>query len=183
MKLIFLDVDGVLNNETHFKSEEYLAQSKVCNDYHKSGDKETAKSLYDKSMFCKRNIELLNKLIKDTGAKIVVSSSWRKGRTVDELDSLLESVGIEADVIDKTPTLHFAGLEDYAYSVPRGCEIKAWIETNKSILNSKVSKLRYVILDDDSDMLYWQRNKFIQTDPYSGLTRTDVFKAKQILNN
>ena len=40
----------------------------------------------------------------------------------------------------------------------------------------------YVILDDDSDMLYDQRNNFIQTHMYDGLSEDDVKKAIEILN-
>lgn len=39
----------------------------------------------------------------------------------------------------------------------------------------------YVILDDDSDMLYEQRNYFVQTTQ-EGLTEEDVSKAIKILN-
>lgn len=42
---------------------------------------------------------------------------------------------------------------------------------------------KYVILDDDSDMLYWQRNNFILIDRFVGLTMGNVFQAKKILNN
>ena len=167
MKIIFLDVDGVLNNQLWYRSQEF-----------RQGQ---SKEQYDLSQFDPRCVELLNSLIADTKAKIVVSSSWRIGRTVDELKDLFEKVGIVGDVIDKTPKLYFSA-DGYDRSVPRGCEIKAWLENNKSILGSKMSKVNYVILDDDSDMLYWQREHFVQTDPYMGITPTVIFKAKSILH-
>lgn len=136
---------------------------------------------YEISQFDPRCVELLNSLIEQTDAKIVVSSSWRLGRTVDELRELFSQVGIKGDIVDKTPYLRFSN-NDYHKSVPRGCEIKAWLENSKDILGSKMSKVNYVILDDDSDMLWWQREHFVQTDPYCGITSMTVFKARMILN-
>lgn len=167
MKIIFLDIDGVLNNEVWYKSERF-----------RHGQ---SKEEYDLSQFDPRCVELLNSLIADTQAKIVVSSSWRLGRTVDELKDLFQRVGILGEVIDKTPQLFFA-IKGYDKSVPRGCEIKAWLENNKSIIGSKMSKVNYVILDDDGDMLWWQREHFVQTDPYMGITKRIIFKAKMVLN-
>lgn len=78
--------------------------------------------------------------------------------------------------------MRFTGIEDYNYSVPRGCEIKTWMELNKDILGEKMTKAKYVILDDDSDMLYWHRNNYLWVDPYCGLTPNLVQKAKFILS-
>lgn len=173
-KFAFVDVDGVLNHEIWFTSDECKKVSKERID---KDDKNDYRRWFDP-----RCVELLNHLTDKTGAKIVVSSSWRGGRTVEELKKLFSDVGITGDVIDKTPKLNFKGLEGYNYSVPRGCEIKAWLETNKNILGDKLSKANYVILDDDSDMLLWQREKFLHVDSYCGLTYNVIDKAVQILN-
>ncbi len=172
MKIIFLDIDGVLNHELWYRSERQCDRVKDM----KAQDKDHRLSMIDPA-----KIELLNSLIKDTGAKVVISSTWRKGTPLDELENLFEQRGFEGEIIDVTPYLRFTGLEDYSYSVPRGCEIKAWLETNKGILNAKISRVKYVIFDDDSDMLYWQRNNFIWVDPYCGLTPNLTYKARHIL--
>lgn len=165
---VFVDVDGVLNNEIWYASEE-------CRKINQETE-------YFRRNFDPRCVDLLNSLTDKTGAKIVVSSSWRTGRTVEELQQLFSSVGITGKVIDKTPRLCF-GNEGYDKSVPRGCEIKAWLESNKGILSTKFSKAKYVILDDDSDMLLWQRDKFLQVDSYCGLTYNIIEKAVHILQS
>lgn len=177
MKIIFLDIDGVLNHELWYKSEECINLNAKINAI---ADEDDANKQYELAQFCPDSVELLNRLIEDTNAVIVVSSSWRKGRTVEQLQELFAEVGIKGEVIGKTPELTFAENE-YDYSVPRGCEIKAWLEGNKGILNNKISRAKYVILDDDSDMLYWQRTKYVQVDNYCGLTKNSIFKAKHIL--
>ena len=172
MKIIFLDIDGVLNNDLWFQNwQDYISLCKEKIDH------------AERQWFDPRCVAVLNDITDSTGAKIVVSSSWRIGRTVEGLKTLLEEIGVTGEVISKTPSLSFSGLKDYDYSVPRGNEIKAWLETNKEILSVKISKVKYVILDDDSDMLYWQRINFIHIDPYCGLTPLVGRKAKNLLNN
>lgn len=171
MKIIFLDIDGVLNHQIWF--ENWLVYKKEMGITERD----------ERRWFDPRCVALLNSLTDDTGAKIVVSSSWRLGKRVEDLKELLKSVGITGEVISKTPELEFTGLEEYSYSVPRGCEIKAWLETNKDILSMKMSKVKYIILDDDSDMLYWQRENYIMVDRYCGLTPEIIKRAKNKLNN
>lgn len=168
MKIIFLDIDGVLNHELWATERMYRNRVEDDSDYE-----------YYRNFFDPKSIAFLNLITEKTGAKIVVSSSWRRSRTVEELRELLKLMGVTGEVFSKTPHLHFEeqsftlknGEEVvYDYSVPRGCEIKAWMEMNKGVLGKKVSKVKYVILDDDSDMLFWQRENYFRVDPYCGLT-------------
>lgn len=170
MKIIFLDIDGVLNHELYYKENNQPA--------------DTNKIYRDKCAFDPEKIKLLNYLIKETDAKVVVSSSWRQGRTIDQLIDLFINAGFEGKIIDKTPKLFFNGLDGGQYqSVPRGNEIHVWLQENKGILGNGIGKYNtYVIFDDDTDMLYWQRNNYIQVDSYCGLTPNIIQKAKLILN-
>ncbi len=63
------------------------------------------------------------------------------------------------------------------FHIPRGVEIDNWINWNTGD-----EEFRYVILDDDSDMLLSQKDNFIQTDSLKGLSKDDVEKAIKILN-
>lgn len=174
MKIIFLDIDGVLNNEIHFilKSEE--------DRYERDG--------YPLCHLCSSNIKWLNYLIEKTEAKIVISSTWRKGKSVEEIAGYLVKKGFKypKNIIDKTPSL-FIGNEvksGSGYTIPRGCEIQCWIEYNKKLLNYEYESHfhKYIILDDDCDMLYHQRNNFFRCDNYVGLTRTIAAEAIYFLN-
>lgn len=175
MKLIFLDIDGVLNHGLYFEK-----QSKENINW----DAMTKEEWRIKRFFDPESIDILNEITDKTNAKIVISSSWRNSfEKVSEMISFFQKVGITGEVIDRTGTLRFTGIKDYDYSVPRGCEIKAWLEMNKGILNSKISKVKYVILDDDSDMLYWQRNNYFRIDPYCGLTENIAYRVINFLTN
>lgn len=155
MNVIFLDLDGVLNHEKFFLKRLKLKP-------------ETWHERY----FCSQSVEKLNKITDETGAKIVFSSSHRfRFKTLQELKDNFKLAGVKGELIGITPKLKY---ENNPYSVPRGCEIKAWIENNKGILGDKVSKFKYAILDDDSDMLYWQRKSFFKTSRKTGITDSIV---------
>lgn len=158
MKIIFLDIDGVLNHEDFYKRR-------------KLGEFE-----YPLSELCPKTIANLNVLIAETGAKVVISSTWRLGRSAAEIQVLLEGRGFTGEVIDCTPNLRGEGCL-------RGNEILKWVKDNKDLIGADYYNFTdYVILDDDSDMLYWQRNNFLLIDCFVGLTMGAVFQAKKMLN-
>lgn len=177
-KIIFLDFDGVLNSNDWYvrRQDKY--------------DMDAVENNYPLSEFDPDAVNRLNTIITLTGAKVVVSSSWRHGRTIEELQTILDSVSFIGEVIDKT--LFFGGIE--GYTVPRGCEIEAWLdkkgfqrinwskeEQQKYIDKSPIKN--YIILDDDSDMLYNQKEHFVHTGWKYGLDDTAMHKSIDILNS
>ena len=140
MKVIFLDIDGVLN------SKDFFNKRKERGGKHHQFDPECVK--------------LLNDITDSTNALIVISSSWRVVHDFDELTKLLHDVGIKGKIIGKTERLD---IFDYG-PAPRGVEIQDYLNRKKLIKN-------YIILDDDTDMLYSQRQHFFNTSWETGLTR------------
>ena len=154
-KIIFLDIDGVMNSEVDFLL---------------TGKHEEA---HDISGRC---VGLLNELVKETEAEIVISSVWRYNNTKEDLQALFDSKGFIGKIIDVTP------IYSKEYTV-RGNEILGWIKANEKYLEQSYSDFNaYIIFDDDSDMLYWQRENFILIDGFTGLTRNKIYKAKRMLN-
>jgi hypothetical protein len=186
MKIIFLDIDGVLNHEIWYRKRMEIKQGTDSKDW---------SDQYPFYEFDPDSVKLLNLIIEKTGAKVVVSSSWRHGRTVGQLQEILDRVGFVGEVIDTTPSLNARiGKDPAGYTVPRGCEIDWWLEKNGDFQRINWSKERqqecidkskvknYVILDDDSDMLYSQREHFVQTSFKDGLNEKKAIKAIEILN-
>ena len=163
MKIIFLDIDGVLNHEAFYRE-------RFENRYEKGAIEHPYSEIDPKCT------EHLNILCQDTGAKVVISSTWRHSG-LDYCKDVLEFHGFRGEIIDITPSLRG---NDYI----RGNEILKWIKDNEKLIGQPYYNFtEYVILDDDSDMLYWQRNNFLLIDRFVGLTMGDVFRAKKILNN
>lgn len=184
MKVIFLDIDGVLNSQDWYVyRRDNIPMDSVQGQY----------PFYE---FDPRAVERLNRIIAETGAKIVVSSSWRSGESVESLQKLLDSVGVKGEVVGLTP--HLWCKRPYpdsdGYRVPRGCEIDWWLDNHgefqrinwskeEQIKYLQLSKVKnYIILDDDSDMLYGQREHFIRTGHDTGLTDELADLAINILN-
>ena len=156
MNIIFLDIDGVLN----------------CQVFYETRKKSESIIEHPQDQICTKRIEWLNKLCEDVDAKVVISSTWRHSG-LDYCKDVLKNAGATFDIIDKTPDLrHEACL--------RGNEIYFWISRNKELLGCSASEFEsYAIIDDDSDMLYWQRNNLFLTDSYSGLTPNICHKIKR----
>lgn len=159
MKIIFLDFDGVLNSDEYFESSTYW------NDYHAIGASYTK---LDPS-----RIDLLNKLVKKSEAKVVVSSAWRIGNDIEELNFILKNRGAKFEIVDRTPIRAYD--PGSLSAPPRGTEIQEYI-------NSICIKPEgIVILDDYADMVHLVPY-LVQTDSRTGLTEKDVTRALKILD-
>jgi hypothetical protein len=149
MKVIFLDIDGVLCNRACFKLPRRVhACDPDCSHYQAWPE-------------C---VQLLNSIIAATGAKIVVSSTWRlMGHA--KIARILKDWGVVAEVCGITPRMN--GLMN------RGDEIGDWL-SNRNDIES------FVILDDDCDMGNL-KDKLVWTHHDAGLTLPDAEKAIAIL--
>lgn len=166
MKVVFLDIDGVLNTPGNY--HEYSVARKKDNENWADMRSKHIALLFDECC-----VSALNSITNSTGAKIVVSSSWRHfydgrgGRpTFAELAELLRTVGVTAEVIGMTPT---DLPRRFSESLPRGKEIKRWLEEHPIVE-------AFVILDDNNDMAML-RHKLVQTKGHIGLCVRDIDKA------
>lgn len=159
MKIIFLDIDGVLN---------------VIPQGHDAFG----------GIFHSDFVNNLKRIIDETDAKIVISSSWRHSGFQKMLD-MWEFRNLPGEVIGVTPDLYrFLDFEGERTMV-RGDEIQA-------VLNIHPEITHYVILDDDTDMLKHQLGNFVCCanninhpdciDIGYGLTKECTNKAIRILN-
>lgn len=175
--IIFLDIDGVFNCQLHYMSmqfKDYKEGKKHLKKAVKS--KEIERLDFYKSQVCGERIEMFNNLCDEVNAVVVISSSWRIGKSVEELQEIMNYCGGTFKIIDKTDR---NGYE-------RGTEISKWIRENIKPETHGCSYYdfeRYVIIDDDGDMLLNQAKHFFQTDNYSGLTPTTCYKIKRFLTN
>lgn len=134
---------------------------------------------------------LFNTIITETNASIVISSSWRKHTTYDTILYMKEKGFIHYDKIIGSTIRAYHYIEKGIHlSIPRGVEIKQWVDTNIHSINGKnwnrkilKKDYNYIILDDDSDMLLEQKDNFVQCDSIKGLTSDLVIQAINILNS
>jgi cytochrome oxidase Cu insertion factor (SCO1/SenC/PrrC family) len=148
MKIIFLDIEGVLKR----------VQDKGINP---------------------TLIANVKELVEKTGAKIVISSDWRYNGLDFVKNYLIE---VQEHIIDVTPALEvkkkFSDNFELFVPVPRGLEIKEWIEKNTT-MEQYINN--YVIIDDSQDMLYTQKNNYVNVLQHVGFDKKCLEKALEIL--
>ena len=170
-KILFLDFDGVLNSENWCYSP-------------------AAKHWYGVFGLDSEKITLLDEIVERTGCEIVISSSWRAGKTVADLKFILSYFGMKNvdAVVDKTP---YAGEVMNRYSEhldrkaedvlvahwDRGLEIFGWLldhapqNCSTQDFNAEVSGI--AIVDDNDDM--WRLlPKLVKTTWKRGMNRKHV---------
>eukprot|EP00039_Didymoeca_costata_P019174 m.336518 g.336518 ORF g.336518 m.336518 type:complete len:184 (+) comp17876_c0_seq1:189-740(+) len=128
--VIFLDCDGVLSNhhaiEASFNEEIPFPENELIRD-----------TKGNNTPLEKRCVKELQRIVKETGARVVLSTSWRLFREMREfLVNTLKDYKIEVDD-DDTPALRGG----------RGWEIKAWLNEHPKTEN-------YVILEDSEANIY-----------------------------
>lgn len=161
--IIFLDIDGVFNFELYYQSEEFKSYLPMMNELLSTSKENFLK--YYSSQICKDTINIFNNLCEETDSQVVISSTWRIGKTIEELQEMFDYCGGTFKIIGKTGSCECR---------TRGCEIKKWLHdyTFKYFQVEYYDFYRYAIIDDDSDMLLNQQYNFFQVDNYVGLTPT-----------
>lgn len=174
-KIIFLDIDGVMNSDQYnrYKYKHHIRKWGSID----------PRECYRMSRFCEKY-----------GIKLVISSSWRNGNSWEATYKEFMNEGFE-----ELPYRHhgmkllapyIVGVTPYCESRNRGEEIQAFFDIvngkypkgNRILMKEDFTILNYCIVDDDNDMLKNQMNNFVQTDFLIGLTRKNYRKIKQILN-
>jgi methionine--tRNA ligase beta chain len=162
MKTIFLDIDGVLNVD-------YADRDQFGH------------------IFRDEYVQNLKEIIEKTGAKIVISSTW-KDKGIERMLALWKERNLPGEIIDVTPDcVDVCAATNIVYydQVKRGHEIKLWLDRHPEVT-------QYVIFDDIQDFLDEQQDYFVNCStgepvkPWKlgipGLKEECKIKAINILN-
>lgn len=156
MKVLFLDFDGVLNHSDFFQS--FLDEHDQLIAPIPNADERLDGAC----------VAQLNRVVEATGAKIVVSSTWRLFRSVSELQTILNRFGFVGEVIDKTTTLN-----QYNYD-RRSKEIDLWLLEHPEVE-------MFAVVDDD--LVDGFHECFVQTKFHGGgLTSERADQLIRVLN-
>ncbi len=164
-KIIFLDLDGVLNTG-HY--QHFLT-------YNNEAWQDKHGMLFDPAV-----VQQLKRIIDATHADIVIESSW-KHLGLEAMQTMWTDREMPGKVIDITPTsisdrFLLGATSDSGMRQCKGVEIECWLGDNGS------EDMRYVIIDDEYVIMDFQMPFFLQVDSYSGLTEEIADKAIEILN-
>lgn len=153
MKLIFLDIDGVLNNTKDVKKYRLFLK----------GERRVLIDIEPFFYFKKLLKEIEEEKLE---VRVVISSSWRLGTTASDWKLLFKHYFNDDEIIIGR-TLH---LEQ-----DRGLEIQNFIE----MLDEKKETVEdYIVIDDDIEDIidYVGKRRIVKTSVKRGLTNSDVKK-------
>lgn len=148
IKVLFLDIDGVLNTDR----QQWHCQMNCITLIDEFG--------YE---FDHKAVDNLATILEETGAEIVISSSW-KFLGLQTLQKMWEDRKLPGTILDITPD-----------GKSKGWEIDEWLMECESQVN------RYAIIDDENDILPKQLNHFVQTNSQFGVTCKDAERVITIL--
>lgn len=163
-KIIFLDVDGVLNTERYRRIQAKNHAGVMLDEFNLNFDPVATANL--------------KQLIQETEAELVITSTWRIGKLDtkycflwNHLERNLSLIALKHKVLDVTPLL-------YSVHTPyhRWHEIQHWLEANQHL-----SITQFVIIDDAWDMGIYNDHHFARCWSYTGLTHRVKQKALEIL--
>ena len=155
MNTIFLDIDGVLNNYMWLE--------------------EVGPNLFPDDRVRQENIVQFNRLVDTIDYKIVITSTWRIGKSLGFFHELFRKHGIRGEVVGMTAE----------HGRSRFTQISDWMDLQ--------IQSRFLIIDDDDvfdglrtmpSMRRLAVDHFIHTNKFIGLSEDDVdnaiFLAKEV---
>lgn len=154
-RVIFLDIDGVLVTRDELR----IASA-------------------TRAPFKRSAVAALNRITTETGASIVVSSSWRKVRPIEAIREKFLDEGVKGAVADSTPSLERVTKTGVYTSVQRWCEIQAWLEQNWGPARDS----GWAAIDDESDARHPDYpHRFVRTEGFPGPGLTD-YEADRVIS-
>ena len=161
MKVIFLDFDGVLNSARYFYGPDRVSAENLT---------QLWKCIH---MLDPATAPLLNAITDASGARLVISSSWRLAYPLGIIDKAMKHRGFTGQVIGKT-----GYRSDGDSTSRRGLEIQDWMDQHHEAGWEPIEA--FVILDDSADMGPLLP-KLVRTTWEEGLLAEHVEPALRIL--
>lgn len=180
LKVVFIDIDGVLNSSRSVLARtgpqvtqlsqrcryELIRRFALDEEELPYGPKHVLDTIDPTA------VGLLNRLIRETGAKPVLSTSHRTSFTegttygslqhLKTLDMFIKAMGLDADLFGITPKLF----------VQRGAEVAEWMKEHPQFTHA-------VILDDGKD--FHPNQPLVWCDPCIGFSEANYFEASKLL--
>jgi hypothetical protein len=153
MRILFLDIDGVLNTGAYIERAIWTPPL-ASEDDHRIIDPAA--------------VAILNTVLEATGALVVVSSTWRIAHPLEALRRMLERRGFTGTVLDVTPQLTGRN---------KGREITTWLAAQGDNVEG------FAIVDDDDEAGAEFPSHFLRTTFDVGLTIEHVAHLVHILRS
>lgn len=198
MKVIFLDIDGVMNSHVFYEQRHKRRWRKPLTYWYELksffkklfrikpkavslADYKTPRNFYTfdyqfkrlQEETCSQKWKWLSEWCNETDTKICISSTWKHHFAENIYVSAPEKWELALQRLGFKPNT-YVGITGERRTL-RGQEIQDWLDKHLDVED-------YAILDDDSDMLLGQFVKFHHTDSYFGLSPNHLYRIDRQFN-
>jgi hypothetical protein len=115
-------------------------------------------------------LQFLDRMCREHELQVVISSTWRYKQRRRDFYQIFAAGGH----IDLAKAIHDKWDTPVLADGTRGEEIERWLLDNDP-------DAEYIILDDDCDMLEYQKKRFVCTDGYNGMLHEHFIAAEKII--
>lgn len=168
MKVLFLDIDGVLNGH------EWDDEAKSCN-------------------IRRECVKHLNRVVRETGCRIVLSSAWRyivigDDMTLKGFGYMLRTHGLLADCASRNLIVGHTRADDPSCDPAdlkideRAVQIREWLAEWQRLGRAVVPVAAYAAVDDEEQGFALHGIPAVITDGKLGMTAADADRLIEILN-
>ena len=163
--ILFLDFDGVINNSDLSQEDDHLLIP------------------FDFNQYNPNLVKNIKTIIHEYNFKLVISSTWRKDYSIQEMNYILNDVlKLECEILDYT-TKEFLD-KDYKdriewthgeKSIDRGLQITKWLSEEKYDIDF------YVVIDDDYDAEFGHTENFFPVSSVTGFDDNTLNRFRKFM--
>jgi hypothetical protein len=167
MKIIFLDHDGVICLDNNWGGRR--KKQKKWEGMKLSMDRKGIPVEYRFDNFDQKAVSVLNEILDETDAEIVVSSDWKHWATVEEMGEYYEIQGIKKKPIDFTKNLGQCSFQDkksFQWSSTYDLEQSRYVEITQYLMDHP-EITQWVAVDD------LHMGKHVENSKYGAFDRDD----------
>lgn len=178
MKILMLDIDGVLNNDPYLMSEAIRPLADLEADF---ATKEAAWIQYMTQMLAPDNVNTFKRLLKELpDIKIGIHSNWIRRESMKNIKKAFKKAGIPVSQIYKQCPMKMSSNK---------CHHVAWYLRDRKNVEKCVivDDCRYEICGfmhdaDEFKTWYGENTEYYETDEKKGLTQQDVDAIVKLFN-
>jgi hypothetical protein len=163
-KVIFLDIDDVINTEEKYgnvdieKAQREHNKDPIYRQFYINSARLALESVYNH--WNPESIKVLQDICNGTNVKIVISSYWRISYTYEELKFFFRIYDLDKYIV---------GFTSQSYG-DRGMEIKHYLDKHPNVK-------KFVILDDQDDgITRFYEDNYVKIDKYLSMDHLDIIK-------
>lgn len=153
MRVLFLDFDGVLNYTRLYAEHRMVIHTNQMAKW--------------RALICPQRCALVERVCREAGARVVISSSWQYQHPLEELRVILNSQGMRVPILGCTVGfVDDPGKEHILLAQARPQEIQGWLDRHHEVTD-------FAILDDMVEMGHLS-HRLVRTYFHSGVTEEHV---------